>query len=118
MNHIVTVKYEKGQEPKIELIEVPDKKKLLEQMYENIGCTTVELVSLPLYDCWVNEEGLFNSGSPVYHYGNATLAGNLVFTKGVDSQGETLLFDVTYDFGLILDIFKMVTNAQYAGEVR
>lgn len=121
MKHAITVKYEEGiVEPKIELVEVPTDKTNLEFFYEQIGCKLVELVYMDGFDIWINEEGLYDSGSPVYGYGNppAQLAGNLVITNGSDGQGETLFFDKDEDFIHIASIINLIKDAKFLGFVR
>lgn len=124
MNKLVLVKYDENK-LRITVEDAPESDKLLEYMYENIGCKTVELVYFEGFDGWVNEEGLYDSGSPVYGYGlknmpKAQLAGNIIFTKGSDRDGNTTFFDDESqdDNDIILKIMGMVSDARFIGTVR
>lgn len=70
-----------------------DRGEFLRELYDVIGCHTVDVASLlPTLDAWVDGEGLLHGGRKVltqlrgYH---SPLAGNIVFTGGVDGEGET-----------------------------
>lgn len=121
MKKIVVVKYIDNM-LRVTVVDAP-KEDLLKFMYEEIGCNTVQVVYFDGFDGWVNEEGLFESGLPVYGYGipnhpRVQLAGNIIFTKGVDEEGNTTFFDEDEDQDTILKIMGFVSNARYIGEVR
>jgi len=124
MKKIVVAKYVDGL-LSVQVKDAPVREQLLEYLYEQIGCKTVQVVYFDGYDAWVNEEGLYQSGLPVYGYAvenhpRIQLAGNIVFTKGVDREGNTLYFDDDNqsDNDTILKIMGMVSYARYVGEVR
>lgn len=121
MKKVLVVQYE-GRTLRLKVVEVPKDKTFFEFLYETIGCERVEIVYFDGYDAWVDEEGLYNSGSPVFKYGNPAvpLAGNLVFTKGIDDKGNTTFFDSDDDLDnqTLLKIIGMVSEARYVGEVK
>ncbi len=114
---VVVAKYNENLELRVEVVDAPDGS-MLDFFYENIDCTIVELVGFDDFDCWINEEGLYKNGNPVFEYdGVAQLAGNLVFTKTHDSEGETVVFDKEKDADLILKIMKFVSGAKLLGTI-
>ena len=77
----------------------------------------VELVAhLKGFDVWVDEEGLYNDRQ-IYAYNNSEdsepmyLAGNLVFTKGADREGNTLPID-SEDFETVAKIEAFIKDRQ------
>ncbi len=115
---VIAVKYDENNKQEIKIVDAPKQNEFLEFAYKEIECKLVECVYFDNYDIWVNEEGLFKTGNPVYNYGNFTqLAGNLVITKGVDSKGNTTFFDPSTDAGILLTIMDILINIQYLGEI-
>jgi hypothetical protein len=67
--------------------------------YKEIDCGIVDLVSADGCDIWVDDEGLLTSGKLIIEWAingkklSSPLAGNLLITKGVDDEGNTLFYD-------------------------
>lgn len=121
MNKVLAVQYPNNV-MRLKVVEVPEDN-FLDFLYEQIGCERVQLVYVDGFDIWCDEEGLYNSGSPVYKYGNKLpipIAGNIVFTKGCDSEGNTTFFDSENqdDNDTLLKIMSMVSEARFVGTVR
>lgn len=121
MKKVVVVKYVDNL-LRVTVVDAP-KEDLLTFMYEQIGCNLVQVVYFDGYDAWVNEEGLYESGLPVYGYAvenqpRVQLAGNIIFTKGCDEEGNTTFFDEDEDQDTILKIMGLVSDARYIGEIR
>ncbi len=91
----------------------------LEFCYKEIECQTVEVVEVfKGVDFWVDEEGLMWSGNPIVSYRFfRTLAGNIVITKGIDQEGNTLLFDPEddYDRKIMASISRKLSQWTIAG---
>jgi len=80
----------------------------LDDYYKHLECRIFDIVRLSEdIDVYVDDEGLFNSGSPVTEligFGREImLAGVLLFTGGGDDMGDTMSFK-----GSIEDIQKIV----------
>ena len=76
----------------IKIVDAPTKNNL-QFFYDQIGCKMIDVVSFEHFDAYVNDEGLLESGNIVAEYNGIPLAGNLVITKGIDTQGNTVWFD-------------------------
>ena len=115
-NQIIVLKYTKNQEKRTVTENAPEGS-LLDYMYEEIGCDLVQCVSFNGFDAWVDEEGLFKK-NPMYTYtdedGNeAVFTGNIIFTKGIDNEGNTTFFDTEEDADIIMQITRMISNAKF-----
>ena len=93
----------------------------LKIFYREIGCTNVDVVRADNGNIWVDDEGLYLAGNCGFEYdfgegGVAQLFGNLVITKGVDGEGETILFSED-DRGLIEEWKKPLEGAVYLGHI-
>ena len=102
----------------IKIVEVP-KGDNLEFLYEQIGCRMIDVVAFDGFDVFCNDEGLLESGNVVAEYivdGEpiATLAGNLVVTKGVDSEGATVWFE-DEDYKTMLPIIRKLESFHLRG---
>lgn len=92
--------------------------------YDNIECTHFDVARFDGFDVYVDDNGLITSGNVVCEYTQGEfkvpLAGNLVFTKGVDAEGETTFFDNEdiADVDMIIEIIDMVESAELMGVTR
>ncbi|MCF6244338.1 MAG: DUF3846 domain-containing protein [Sulfurovum sp.] len=75
----------------------------LDYMYELLECRTVDCVRLKDCDVWIDDEGIMVQDNPVMEllienapspHNKLILAGNLLFSKGVDDEGETTWFSL------------------------
>lgn len=82
-------------------IQRPAHQDTLQWLYEQIGCRTVEVVTLtPALDMWLDEEGLMTADARVNWQATAVaggfgalaqpLYGNAVLLGGCDEEGNTL----------------------------
>tara|TARA_R110000772_G_scaffold5454_4_gene19482 strand:+ start:2306 stop:2698 length:393 start_codon:yes stop_codon:yes gene_type:complete len=69
----------------------------LDFFYKSIGCRMIDVVRFDGFDAFCDDEGLLVSGNAVIEYSHADfavpIAGNLVFSNGVDSIGRTVWFE-------------------------
>lgn len=116
MKKVIVVQYYDNK-LRVKVVDAPHNRDLLQFMYEEIGCNLVQVVYCDGFECWVDEEGTFSSGSPVHKYDffPEPLTGNIVFTKGIDNEGETTFLDDQEDQDLILKIMGMVSDARFIG---
>lgn len=82
----------------ISLTDAPDAEKdNLKFFYDKIECQMIDVVRFDGFDAFCDDEGLLTSGNAVIEYSHGDfkvpIAGNLVFTNGVDNMGRTLWFD-------------------------
>lgn len=105
-------------------VTIVDEASMLEQMYELIGCSTVECVSLPGgNDLWVDEEGLLflTENSRFFTYGQVMPIHGRGIILGLDRKtGESKstklkLEDVTdgVDFYSIDEVRQLVRKEEY-----
>ena len=69
----------------------------LDFFYKKLDVRMIDIVAFEiggtLIELTCDDEGLFVSGSPVYHYAEGVnIAGNVMITKGVGYDGKTLFF--------------------------
>ena len=80
----------------ITVIEKPVEKELA-FLYKKIGCKNVDVVRGDChglkFDIWLDDEGLFASGSPVWELKGMQIAGKLIIVKGSDDVGRTTWFN-------------------------
>ncbi len=101
----------------LSMYEAPGKKDNLKFLYENIECSTIDAVRMKDWDMWVDDEGLFVSGSVIHDFGeDVKIAGNVVLSKGIDDEGETVWFDKDDDAELIEKAFTRLREAKSIGE--
>ena len=98
-------------------MEVPKSEELV-LYYTMIGCRMIDFVFCNGFDIICNDEGLLESGNVVARYTlpdgqTVELAGDLVFAKGVDDEGNTVFFDEDDD--MLIAIEDMVRNAEILG---
>lgn len=102
----------------VEVVDAPIKDNL-DFFYKNIGCDMIDCVYFDGFDVWVDDEGLLKSDNLVFEYTHkgfsVPLAGNLVITKGVDSQGATLFFEDDEDLS---EIFEMLNTMEFKGTTK
>ena len=100
-NVVLVAKYDTtGEQVKrsIKIVDVPEDIGI-DFYYEQIGCTTFDVTTNNAgNDLFVDDEGLLKSGDPVIKCADGlTLAGDVLITKGINAEGETLFFDVIED---------------------
>ena len=107
---------------KVSTIDAPEKEgDNLDFYYNHLNCHTIDVVYTDEGDFFVDDNGLLTSDNPVFDYGNGVvIAGNILVTKGVDSEGRTLFFDpsVDADFDKMMAIIDKLEKAELKGVTR
>lgn len=102
MKKAIVVKYivdieDKTIVAKINVVNAPKREDNLKFFYSEIGCDMIDAVFFKGFDVFCDDEGLLKSGNAVIEYSQGEnrvpLAGNLVFTNGIDKSGNTLWFE-------------------------
>lgn len=98
----------------------------LAHIYKLLECRNIYIVSTSKSDIYVDDEGLFVENNPAISFtlDNKSLplrlAGTLLFSNGIDDEGETLWFNKTKvaDLTKIKDIEESLKNHSFLGFVR
>jgi hypothetical protein len=98
-------------------MDAPEQDEVLDFLYKEIGCNTVDVAYLPdgLLG-WVDDEGLLKSGNVVCEYGGAPLAGTVILSMSeTTDEGETKWLETVEDIESAIDMaekseLKGVTN--------
>ena len=96
----------------IDMSKLKDGQSQLERIYELISCSNIDIVRSKLGDIWIDDEGLYVEANPVISFNEDNkslplrLAGNLLFSKGLNDEGETIWFnlDKVTDLAKVKDI--------------
>ncbi len=74
-----------------------EKQTELQKIYELLDCQTIDIIGTGKVDIYIDDEGLLFEDNPVLKfplYGKEiTIAGNFLFSNGIDDEGETVWFN-------------------------
>ena len=110
---------------KIEHIDMSSPKDQLESIYNLLGCRNIDIVRTTKGDIYIDDEGLYVEYNPVISFtiDNKSLplrlAGTLLFSNGVDDEGETIWYDKSKvaDLTKIKDIEESLKDYSLLGFV-
>ncbi len=109
----------------IEYIDMSKSKDQLEHIYKLLECRNIDIVRTTKGDIYIDDEGLYVEYNPVISFtiDNKSLplrlAGTLLFSNGVDDEGETIWFDKSKvaDLTKIKDIEESLKDYSLLGFV-
>ena len=81
----------------VDISATKEKQTQLQKIYELLDCQTIDIIGTGKVDIYIDDEGLLVEDNPVLGltlYGKEmTIAGNFLFSNGVDGDGETIWFN-------------------------
>ena len=102
---------------RVEVLEAPTEKDVLNFLYREIGCDAVDIAYLPHgLLAWVGDTSLLEKGNVVCEYGEAPLAGTVIFSKSETTEdGDSKWLDSDELINKAIDmaeqsIFKGITH--------